>query len=1254
MEGGSIAAVMEDIQTRTAVTDEGTFTWSSGDQVWLEITANPGYVTGTLSSGAGTGSANFSYGTYFGDMTGKAVYPFNSGHDINGDELSVVLPASYDLGTNLSNTNAAMYGVEASGKLKFNHLAGVMRFNFKGVPAGVDKFVITVDKKINGTFIADLTDDHPVLQTESTSADSEKTITLNFDELTQSQDINIYVPLPLGTYSSLELALMDDDETVWNYSNTITNTVNRKSLLLMPTVNVSGSISGDLEGGEVGEGENPSDAQEGDYVDEYGINHGQGVEIDGVIWAPVNCGYHATDYQYGKLYQWGRKYGQGYDGALYDELDILGQYSDASVPSIASGPVSLSAGQSASNADKFYYNSSSPYDWLSPQDGTLWNSGTEENPVKTEYDPCPEGWRVPTSRELSDLAYYYSSWTTNNNQRGFWFSGSVPYSESGSSVFFPAAGRRGYDSRGGYADNRYYSGNYWSSCPNINAAVNLYFKSSTVDMYGNSREKGYSVRCVREDSMLEVPDVPSEPDAVDLSAAGTANSYIVSEAGSYKFTPTKGNSSTSVGTISSVEVLWETFGTSETPSVGSLISEVSYEDGSIVFSTPESFREGNAVIAAKDASGNILWSWHIWLTDEPQEQVYYNNAGTMMDRNLGATSATPGDVGALGLLYQWGRKDPFLGSSSISSGIVAKSTITWPSAVSSNSSNGTISYATEHPTTFIKSNNYDWYYTGSSSSDNTRWQSSKTIYDPCPSGWRVPDGGDNGVWSKALGSSSSFTGEYDSTNEGMNFSGKVGSASAIWYPASGCRSYSGGSLSYVGTYGNYWSVSPYGYYAYYLNFYNSGSVQPSNYSIRANGQAVRCVREDSVLDVPEEPSDPTPSQPSYSVQLKPSTYGWQQSTSVSNPDASLYDGVYESTNGGVHSSCSLMYIDISGYDNFKLYVRSYAESNFDFVVVSNLDCTLTQSTVDGSNVKMTTKGNQKSGTSISNYSLVEFTGIGGGDHRITVMYRKDGSENNGSDKGYVLIPKNQGSSTPEVPSEPQKIDYVDEYGINHGQGVEIDGVVWAPVNCGYHSTDYKYGKLYQWGRKYGQGYDGNLYNVNAYLIGTYTDASVPSVVSGRVDLSVGQSSSNSNKFYTSSNDWIIPEDGALWNSGTEDNPVKTGYDPCPEGWRVPTYAELDNLQSNYSSMTTNDNQSGYWFSGSASYSASVSRVFFPAAGSRQHRSGDAGSRGSYGNYWSSRPHSFGANSLYFYSNYVGMSYYDRAAGYSVRCVQVTD
>ena len=328
----------------------------------------------------------------------------------------------------------------------------------------------------------------------------------------------------------------------------------------------------------------------------------------------------------------------------------------------------------------------------------------------------------------------------------------------------------------------------------------------------------------------------------------SANCHIVSYSGVYTFKPVKGESNESLGNISSVCVLWESFGTSKTPRVGDLIKSVDYKDGMVVFETADTFKEGNAVIAAKDASGEILWSWHIWFTDQPQGQVYYNNAGIMMDRNLGATSATPGDVGALGLLYQWGRKDPFLGSASISSSIMAESTIAWPSAVSSNSSNGTIEYATAHPTTFItQDDNYDWYYIGSSSTDNTRWttsESSKSIYDPCPVGWRVPDGDDNGVWSKALGSSY-FDGEslYDSTNEGMNFSGVFGSDQTIWYPASGYRASSGGRLGLVGNYGDYWSASPSSNRAYILAFYHFGNVYPSHSDFRAYGFSVRCLQE---------------------------------------------------------------------------------------------------------------------------------------------------------------------------------------------------------------------------------------------------------------------------------------------------------------------------------------------------------------------------------------------------------------------------
>ena len=103
-----------------------------------------------------------------------------------------------------------------------------------------------------------------------------------------------------------------------------------------------------------------------------------------------------------------------------------------------------------------------------------------------------------------------------------------------------------------------------------------------------------------------------------------------------------------------------------------------------------------------------------------------------------------------------------------------------------------------------------------------------------------------------------------------------------------------------------------------------------------------------------------------------------------------------------------MYIDIAGYETFNLHVRSYAESNYDYVMVSQLDATITNSTsYDDSKVKAHTRDAQSSGTDISHYKLVEFTGIDKGQHRITIVYRKDISSHSGEDRGYILIPKHQ-------------------------------------------------------------------------------------------------------------------------------------------------------------------------------------------------------------------------------------------------------
>ncbi len=320
----------------------------------------------------------------------------------------------------------------------------------------------------------------------------------------------------------------------------------------------------------------------------------------------------------------------------------------------------------------------------------------------------------------------------------------------------------------------------------------------------------------------------------DLSADGTANCYLVNGAGDYKFKAVQGNTDGTVGNVKSVEVLWESFGTSEQPNVGDLITKASYKNGYIRFSTPSEFRQGNAVIAAKNSNGVILWSWHIWLSSEGwKEQVYYNDAGTMMDRNLGALSSTPGDALANGLFYQWGRKDPFLGASSVDSNTQALSTGTW--TVSSEQI--TNARAEENPTTF-----YDGW---SNNLPDGNWTTEKTAYDPCPAGWRVPDGGAEGVWVKASGNENSFN--INGNSYGLDFTGVFGADKSIWYPASGCLSYDSGVLSNVGYSGTCWSATINGISsrAYYLFFSYYGRVYPQNNDsdCRSYGFPVRCSKE---------------------------------------------------------------------------------------------------------------------------------------------------------------------------------------------------------------------------------------------------------------------------------------------------------------------------------------------------------------------------------------------------------------------------
>lgn len=249
--------------------------------------------------------------------------------------------------------------------------------------------------------------------------------------------------------------------------------------------------------------------------------------------------------------------------------------------------------------------------------------------------------------------------------------------------------------------------------------------------------------------------------------------------------------------------------------------------------------KGNALIAAYNKYGEIIWSWHIWVTDHEPDNIgkavtYYTydwdetgihpdrpriqgyavmscNLGALADWQSGTSEGTvlrypSQQTQAFGMLYQWGRKDPFpplryiLGihqdynddHTDIHYGNDNKTEVHKTSTTDKNylfhsvigqDLTGAVKYAIANPTVFIcgthkafqseayveASDNYfnggDWCPQGES--DNKLWGGldpgtagmksltinksknvhlynnygdKKSIFDPCPTGWRVAPG----------------------------------------------------------------------------------------------------------------------------------------------------------------------------------------------------------------------------------------------------------------------------------------------------------------------------------------------------------------------------------------------------------------------------------------------------------------------------------------------------------------------------------
>lgn len=248
-----VSATIENDDSKSTATDDGFFAWAEGDKIGIHTT-DGGFLEGTLSGGVATPNGSFTY-SYIGEDTpatsGYAVYPHNDLHSISDGQLYYNIPSVFELGAVPSNTNAAMLAVPEKAKgnpvsYSFSHLAGVMRFVFKNAPAGTDRFTLSLGgQKINGTFSVSLNDEEPSISTGSAGTGEEMT-TLEFDALASTQDLTLFVPVPVGKYIGISASLYAGDKVLgsWGTENA-SNEVNRRSLKLMPPITFS-SAGGDI------------------------------------------------------------------------------------------------------------------------------------------------------------------------------------------------------------------------------------------------------------------------------------------------------------------------------------------------------------------------------------------------------------------------------------------------------------------------------------------------------------------------------------------------------------------------------------------------------------------------------------------------------------------------------------------------------------------------------------------------------------------------------------------------------------------------------------------------------------------------------------------------------------------------------------------------------------------------------------------------------------------------------------------------
>ncbi len=354
----------------------------------------------------------------------------------------------------------------------------------------------------------------------------------------------------------------------------------------------------------------------------------------------------------------------------------------------------------------------------------------------------------------------------------------------------------------------------------------------------------------------------------------SANCYMLKPGGSVNIPVSRANESALGTQIANVSTGWKAAINWQTAAGLVTLDYSTYlSSGYFKVMAPSTTAKGNAEVVVTDAAGtNVLWSWHIWVTDyDPtlSANVDVLNGNTWMQYNLGATALANGSnsfATSGGLFYQWGRKDPFPNSNNSGAPIAlynatgasftppAYSDFTttavnvyvkyFNAGASPISYTNQLAYSVKYPMLFLG----NWAgSTATAAADGTaagglnawggEYGDQKSVYDPCPEGWRVPSGKKtSGTWSSPWS-----TWLTNTSTTGVNTAYAVWASTVGYYPLSGFMDPGSGVFSFVGSIGYYWLATVASNSAYKLTLFND-STNPGNGATRSGGFSVRCVK----------------------------------------------------------------------------------------------------------------------------------------------------------------------------------------------------------------------------------------------------------------------------------------------------------------------------------------------------------------------------------------------------------------------------